>query len=113
MPECLKCKETSKRQGRIRLCPEHHRKDKIARNADILDAFYRSGCVICKEKDRIVLEVHHINGRDPSQRTRSVSWYSSRSRIQLIEALRGSVPVCANCHKRITAGVVEVPDPWA
>jgi hypothetical protein len=62
-------------------------------------------CVVCGNSDPIVLEFHHI---DPSKKERGVSELYSYKLESLIKEIEKCVVVCANCHKRIHAGVVSM-----
>lgn len=74
-------------------------RDKV-RNAN--KAFLRRyksmcGCLHCKEKDWVVLELHHV---DPSTKEQTLSALCTYSRVRLKAEIRKCIVLCANCHRR-------------
>lgn len=61
------------------------------------------GCSICREKDPIVLELHHDNVEKHHRlRTRRRHSYANLSWPDLREEVNKCSILCANCHRRIT-----------
>jgi hypothetical protein len=66
-------------------------------------------CVLCGySKCHAALELHHINPTEKdfalgSIRANSISWE------KIVAELRKCVMLCANCHREVEAGVVELP----
>jgi hypothetical protein len=58
-------------------------------------------CVVCGEKDIVVLEFNHKN---PSEKYRNIAQLTSSCRWEkILPEIEKCEVVCANCHKRITA----------
>ena len=57
-------------------------------------------CAHCGEADPIVLEFHHIGGKDMAI-SEMIIRVSSVDRLK--EELQKTTVLCANCHRRITA----------
>jgi len=66
------------------------------------------GCCLCGEKTICTLDFHHT---DPSKKEYEISqlikWNFKIDR--LIGELDRCVVVCSNCHRKIHAGIVDVP----
>lgn len=70
-------------------------------------------CQICGyDKCNNALELHHI---DPAQKELSFSKIRAnpKSWITIVEELKKSILLCANCHREIHAGIVELPETYA
>ena len=64
------------------------------------------GCCICEENTPCCLEFHHI---DEKEKEIGISYIvSAKSRKKLIKELPKCTVVCANCHKKIHAGLLKV-----
>lgn len=99
--------------------PEHYRKHlvRVRRNealrADILRPyvleFKAKGCLLCPEKTPCCLSAHHL---DPSGKDFDISMACKKGvSIEALKAeLEKCVCVCENCHRKIHAGVLTVPD---
>lgn len=69
-----------------------------------------SECVSCGENDSICLEFHHLNSRHKkgtlSQMVRDKTPFH-----KVKQELKKCVPLCANCHKKVHAGVLQLLHP--
>lgn len=64
-----------------------------------------NGCCFCGESVAVCLDFHHI---DPSEKDRDVSyWRASKSKRKMIEEMLRCAVVCANCHRKVHAGLLE------
>lgn len=64
------------------------------------------GCAICGEKDRIVLEFHHLRDKKFM-----ISWALGNAGWESIaNEIAKCVILCANCHRRVHAGTRSVAD---
>lgn len=59
------------------------------------------GCHICGEKEECVLDFHHVKPGNP------VTRMISKGYTALEKELAKCVVVCANCHRKIHAGLIE------
>jgi hypothetical protein len=64
-------------------------------------------CAVCGEMDPMVKEFHHL---DPAEKLFNIgnSW-QTRSMVQIVAEVAKCVILCANCHKRVQMGVIELP----
>ncbi len=63
-------------------------------------------CYICGEEDPIVKEFHHIN---PEEKLFNVGNSWTNRGMETIQAeIAKCVVLCANCHKRVEAGVITI-----
>lgn len=64
------------------------------------------GCQNCGEKEPVVLDLHHDNADskegDPSN-------LCGRSRKRLKDEVRKCIVLCANCHRKVHAGLLKIP----
>ena len=69
--------------------------------------FKASGCAICSESLPVCLDAHHIN---PADKLFHVSSYSDNRHTpeQIKEELAKCACLCANCHRKLHAGIVEL-----
>lgn len=68
-----------------------------------------SGCAICPENEACCLDFHHFEGKgDRFKKTRSINGSGVTSIPKLVEELEKCDVVCSNCHRKLTAGVVEL-----
>ena len=66
----------------------------------------KSPCVICSEPDPVVIDFHHV---DPKTKSFTIGASTHRSREQIFQEVEKCVCLCANCHRRVHAGTVEIP----
>ena len=57
-------------------------------------------CAECGETDPVVLEFHHVGGKDTAI-SQMITRVSSVDRLK--KELRKTIVLCANCHRRVTA----------
>lgn len=75
------------------------------RKMEMLSSFYSNGCSLCGETAKFCLQPHHV---DPKDKLFNVS-EGKEDRItleQFEEELGKCICVCANCHRKIHAGVI-------
>ena len=79
------------------------------RRKQIVDDAKAHPCVICNKEYPIeVMELHHI---DPSPKMMSVSKLQSIASYSLLKnEIDKCAPLCANCHRLLIHGYVELPD---
>lgn len=76
---------------------------------EMLAEFRSAGCQLCGETEPCCIQAHH---RDPTQKRFCVKTSLAQSKLpisQIAAELDKCLPVCANCHCRIHAGIAECP----
>ena len=61
-----------------------------------------SGCIRCGERDASCLDYHHV---DPTQKVFHLGDVRGRSLKEIDEEIKKCVVVCANCHRKLHAGL--------
>lgn len=64
-----------------------------------------SGCKVCGEREPVVLDFHHL---DPKSKDREVPHLIGYSIERLRQEIRKCVVLCANCHRKVHAGLLLV-----
>lgn len=62
-------------------------------------------CAICKESEPIALDLHHV---DPTEKDAEVGKLLTGSMRRLRNEIRKCVVLCANCHRKVHAGLLEI-----
>ena len=85
------------------------RADRYAQGRRYLDDIKaQSGCVLCGESELAVLDFHHRSEDDKSFNLSGAACAKSLTTLHA-EALK-CVVVCANCHRRLHAGLADLPE---
>lgn len=63
------------------------------------------GCHFCSENEPVSLDLHHLN---PEEKDINVSVAVSCSTDSLKKEIRKCVVVCANCHRKLHAGILNI-----
>lgn len=71
----------------------------------IINPAKERGCCICGERDKVTIQFHHVEKKEGKWTQNSFS-----SIDKTLTELAKCVPVCANCHLRIHADKVVVPE---
>lgn len=61
------------------------------------------GCTKCDEREVAVMDLHHL---DPSIKEANPSEMYKHSRAKLKAEIRKCVVLCANCHRKVHAGII-------
>jgi hypothetical protein len=71
---------------------------------------HERGCVLCGEREPVCLDFHHLN---PREKSRSVSaiWTRGCSWDTIQKEIEKCILLCANCHRKVHAGIVSIPTP--
>jgi hypothetical protein len=79
----------------------------VARRAVVDEIKRDTGCVVCGEREPVCIDFHHI---DPATKTAGVAKLlrDNRSLEMILEEIRKCIAVCANCHRKIEAGIISV-----
>jgi hypothetical protein len=62
-------------------------------------------CRVCREDEPIALDLHHL---DPSTKEDNPSRLYGYSFKKLKEEVRKCIVLCANCHRKVHAGLIEI-----
>lgn len=93
---------------RMSICKEcEHEKSKVARDTkkQLMTDLKEVGCAICGEHDPICLDFHHY---DPNEKQFNMSAAVMKTIPDLINEASKCVVVCANCHRKIHAGMLNI-----
>jgi len=60
------------------------------------------GCKVCGEKEPVVLDCHHLRDKDQAIALGMRAWSLKRLKTEL----RKCVILCANCHRKLHAGLI-------
>lgn len=63
---------------------------------------HQSGCVRCGERNAVCLDYHHT---DPTQKLFHLGNIRGRSLKEIDEEISKCVVICANCHRKLNAGL--------
>lgn len=82
------------------------RRDDVRRfNSNLLRRYKAmKGCSCCDERDPVALDLHHVND-DKEDSPSNLKAYSTKT---LKDEIRKCIVVCANCHRKIHAGVIVI-----
>lgn len=61
--------------------------------------------MICDETEPVCLDFHHI---DPNEKDFTISKHRGKSKENLLKEIKKCVCVCANCHRKIHAGIINL-----
>jgi len=64
------------------------------------------GCAVCGERDAAVLDYHHVG---PKRATVNYLIKKHKDAELIWSEIGRCVVLCANCHRRVHAGVVKLP----
>ena len=71
-----------------------------------IDKYKKSGCIICGESELVCLDFHHVNQEDKSF---EIGNYFHIKPIKVVEEeIKKCVILCANCHRKVHAGLVNL-----
>lgn len=106
--QCKDCRKVYRKQRR-KLHPEIHTAQSIRRQKRQGDWLLslKKPCIICGEQEPVCIDFHHI---DPSSKEFTIGKHRSRSKEWLTQEIAKCVCVCANCHRKIHAGLINLQD---
>jgi hypothetical protein len=78
------------------------------RNKLIINDFKSNGCNLCPEKEFVCLVAHHL---DPNEKDFNIgNAKGSYSALKLKAELAKCICLCANCHMKLHANIISLPD---
>lgn len=80
---------------------------RVVQTSLLLSMKKAGGCEKCDEKEPICLDLHH---RDPTQKDFGVANYRNASTAKFGAELDKCAVLCANCHRKVHAGLIELGD---
>ena len=87
---------------------KEHKAIDIERKRTIIDNMKAKGCLFCNEKEICCLEFHHI---EPDKKLIRISGSWNHYGLEaILKEIIKCVLVCANCHKKIHAGIINIED---
>lgn len=108
------CRECSQKKSReyYSINGDYHKKAVFARNKRVkneikakLEELKSVGCSKCNEKDTCCLDYHHLNEKNDGI---AIMVNSGKSWEAILEEISKCILVCANCHRKIHAGKLQI-----
>ena len=96
--QCKDCRRAYRKQRRLEH-PEIHRAQATRRQdrqGEWLNSI-KTPCIVCGEAEPVCIDFHHINPVDKDFRSRSREW--------LLQEVSKCVCLCADCHRKVHAGL--------
>ena len=84
--------------------PRLYRARSRARVKAVIEDAKKVGCALCSEKTPVALDFHHL---DPTKKDNEVRRCSTQKKAR--EEIAKCVVLCANCHRKVHAGLLTVP----
>jgi len=106
--QCKDCRKAYRKQRRLEH-PEIHRAQALRRqkkNGDWLLS-KKTPCIICGESEPMCIDFHHI---DPSEKDFTIGQKRNIDKNILQKEIDKCVCLCANCHRKIHAGLINLND---
>ena len=72
-----------------------------ARSRALIVEAKADGCSICEESEPACLDFHHLGDKDMP-----VSQMKGMSDVRILEEIAKCVLLCANCHRKVHAGII-------
>ena len=106
--QCRDCRNARRKELRQEH-PEKHREYAIKRQNKQTEWLYslKTKCIICSESEPVCLDFHHINKEDKEF---TIGKHRSRSKEWLLNEIDKCVCLCANCHRKVHAGIINLED---
>jgi hypothetical protein len=108
---CRLCQKESDRQSYLK---SKTRRAKVAeqgrlakeRGKTLVQRYKRMcKCRVCREAEPVALDLHHL---DPSTKEGNPSSLYGNSSDKIRKEIRKCVVLCANCHRKLHAGLLEI-----
>lgn len=108
------CRPCTKSVNNEKYATDHTHRSRIRKNnekevqkcKDLLLEFKSVGCTLCPEKEPVALDLHHL---DEETKDANVSDLMRRGTKKLIAEMNKCVVLCANCHRKVHAGILVLP----
>lgn len=110
MSLCKMCMKTQRKLEYTGLKAEQKRKYSSERrkaHQDVINAAKRIGCLVCDEKEICCMDFHHV---DSTQKEFILGGENAgRSLVKILAEIDKCVVLCANCHRKVHAGIITLP----
>ena len=87
-----------------------NRKKYMGRARDLILEAKSEGCVLCEETEVVCMDLHHVDQADKEFNLGDVATGFITSPKRILNELSKCVCVCSNCHRKIHAGLLELPE---
>lgn len=106
--QCRDCRNARRKELRQQN-PEKHREEAARRQKEQTEWIYslKKECLICGENEPVCLDFHH---KDPNEKDFTIGKHRNKSKENLLKEIEKCVCVCANCHRKIHAGIINLED---
>lgn len=101
--ECKLCRKERNKQNY--LCSTKEQRFKMVKYRNVyMDYIKNSGCSLCSETSKVCYDLHHKNPKDKKYAISRIQNLSKR----LIEEISKCIILCANCHRKVHNGELDV-----
>lgn len=111
---CRDCQKQKTKEIRLSNIEKYKLKDKekkkevYKRKRAIINSYKKGGCLVCGEKEYVCLDFHHIN---PKEKSFEIGHYFHLRGIDyILEEMKKCVVLCANCHRKVHAGLIDLKE---
>lgn len=104
--QCKDCRKAYRKQRRLEH-PEIHIAQATRRQnrqGEWLNSI-KTPCIVCGETEPVCIDFHHIN---PVDKEFTIGKHRSRSKEWLLQEISKCVCLCANCHRKVHAGLINL-----
>ena len=105
---CKQCNKSSYQRSRNKNIERYRQVQKARQNQNaktIREWKEQQGCKCCKESFGPCLELHHLDSREKEADPSQLATYST---ARFMKEAKKCIVVCANCHRKIHHGVIDV-----
>lgn len=78
----------------------------VKKNKEFVNGIKEKGCALCGERAVCCMDFHHVDGKKDFNISSLVR--STSSQLTLQREVAKCVCVCANCHRKIHAGLLQI-----
>ena len=106
--QCRDCRNARRKELRQQN-PKKHRQEAAKRQEEqtLWLNSLKDKCVVCGESESVCLDFHHI---DPNEKDFTIGKHRNKSRENLLKEIQKCVVLCANCHRKLHAGLIDLND---
>ena len=104
--QCRECRNARRKELRD-ANPQKHREESAKRQKNQTEWLYslKTQCIICGESEPVCLDFHH---KDPNDKDFTIGKHRNKSREHLQLEINKCVCLCANCHRKVHAGIYDL-----